>query len=386
MTAVLGIKCGPQHDTGAAVVFEDAGELKCFALSEERLSRNKQSRDFPELSIQACLDAANVKLGEVDLICLDKLGRHTMTTSQLPVDQVPSAAWNPAESNFFQRGGHISTLVVNHHLAHAATAFCVHQMPEAACLIVDGSGSDYPLDESPNRLIAMGAVDADDDFPLKHYERRAETQSIFHAMRANDGGIRFERKATSTRSGIGHFYSFFSRHALGFGHLQEGKAMGLAAWGNPKVAAKFPQIPNQVFDGADTLVLDHLLAIDHSYRKRIAEPPTDEHFAARAYWMQEVLNRAIVHLSETAIQRTGARNLCVAGGVALNVVANRLVRDRLVEAGSIDEMFVQPASSDAGMPLGAALYGYYVELGKKLPFQENIVYLARSLTKRRRSN
>ena len=375
MTAVLGIKCGPQHDTGAAVVFEDAGQLKCIALSEERLTRKKQSRSFPELSIQACLDAANLKLSEVDLVCLDKLGRHTMTESHLPIGQVPEEAWKAPESEFFQRAAPVPVVVVNHHAAHAATAFCVHQMPEAACLIVDGAGSDYPLDESPHRLISMGALDEEGEVKLNYYDRRAETQSIFHAVRASDGTIRLQRKATSTRSGIGHFYSFFSRHCLGFGHLQEGKAMGLAAWGDPQVAAKFPQIPAEVFTGVDTLVLDHLMAIEHSYRKRVSDPPTDEHFAARAFWMQEVLNQAIAHLSKSAIEMTGSRNLCVAGGVALNVVANRLVRNRLMGAGSIDDMFVQPASSDAGIPLGAALYGYYVMLGEKLPFQKNIVYL-----------
>ena len=78
MTAILGLKLGPQHDTGACLVFEDAGVLRCCALSEERLSRRKQDRNFPKLAIDAVLAEAGMRLSQVDMVCVDKLGPNTM--------------------------------------------------------------------------------------------------------------------------------------------------------------------------------------------------------------------------------------------------------------------------------------------------------------------
>lgn len=375
MRAVLGIKCGPQHDTGAAIVYESGRELCCVALSEERLSREKQSRRFPHLSIRRCLDAAGLRLDQVEMVCLDKLGPHTRVPLHQAIDSLPEETWSKPEREFFRQLPAVP-IVVNHHLSHAATAFCVNDFSDAAVLIVDGSGNDYPLEESPHRLIAMGAPDCPDNFKLRYYERRAETQSIIAGHRGSDGEIRFKRLETSTRSGVGHFYSFFSRHVLGFGHLQEGKAMGLAAWGDPEYAARnFPTFPSTVYQQADTLFLDHLLETKFEYRKRLEEPPTDRHFAAFARWMEDVLIDGIRYLAERSLDLIDSRYLCMAGGVALNVVANRIIRNEFKGRGRIDDMFVQPASSDAGQPLGVALYGYYCLLGGKLPFQKNIVYL-----------
>jgi carbamoyltransferase len=83
----------------------------------------------------------------------------------------------------------------------------------------------------------------------------------------------------------------------------------------------------------------------------------------------------MTHLSRHAIEQTGARRLGLSGGVALNVVANRAIRDELLNSGRIDEFFIQPAASDAGLAFGAALHGYYDILQGQLPFQPNQVYL-----------
>ncbi len=339
------------------------------------MSREKQCRKFPALSIAACLEAAGLTLKDLNLVCIDKLGPHSHTLDSREIHSIVSEAWRPEELAFFQSLGQTPVRVVNHHWAHAATAFCVQDQNDAACLVIDGSGTDYPLEDSPHRLIAMGAPDARDDFPMFYYERRAETQSIFRGQRAVDGTIRIERLATSTRSGVGHFYSFFSRHVLGFGALQEGKAMGLAGWGDPQLAAKMPQIPPDVLAGIDTLMLDHLKSIRFQYKKRLEQPPTDPYYAAVSYWMQEVLTAAVMHLAREALASAHSKNLCMAGGVALNVVTNRIIRDTLRDEQKLESMFVQPAASDAGIPLGCALVGYYLILNGNMRFQDNIVYL-----------
>ena len=373
---VLGIKCGPQHDTGAAVLYEDGIRLACVALSEERLTRDKQCRTFPKLSIEACLAAAGLKLSDIDLVCMDKLGQQTHTLYHRSVESVPGDVWQPAEKAFLSDIGNTPAYVINHHVAHAATSFCVHDMPHAACLIVDGSGSAYPLHESADRFIDMGGVETVGSSSLKFTEKRAETQSVFAAHRSSSGEVRLVRQAVSTRSGCGHFYTFFTKHVLGFGHLQEGKSMGLAAWGDPELGQALPRMPESVFDGIDTTMLEHLKQIDFQYNRReSAIPATDPPTAAFAWWMQEVLKQAVVHLARYALGSCESDNLCLAGGVALNVVNNRIILDTLRSESILNQMFVQPASSDSGMPLGAALYGYYCIGEGTKPFQENIVYL-----------
>lgn len=376
MKAVLGIKVAQGHDAGAALVYEQGSELACVALSEERLSRVKHDGSFPARSIRACLDHAGCSIADVDLICIDKLGPATPTLTSVPVTELDPSIFPDEERQLFESAVNARAFVVNHHLAHAATAFAVHDMPDAAVLIIDGSGTRFPLAEGEQGLIAMGDHTAPDDMPMQFYGRSAETQSIFHARRDPTGRPVYERVASSRRSGIGHFYTFFSRHVLGFGIAQEGKAMGLAAYGDPERARAFPTFPTDLNDAADTPMLECCMENDFRPPKRPKDvPPTEPYYADIAWWMQEQLALGVLALARQALQRTGSRNLCFAGGVALNVVANRLVRDTLKAEGLLDEFFIQPAASDAGMPLGAALLGYSDILEGSLPFQKNIVYL-----------
>ena len=152
--------------------------------------------------------------------------------------------------------------------------------------------------------------------------------------------------------------------------------MGLAAWGKPDQALQFPQMPPEVFSGIDTVMLEYLKDAEFNFRKRPSSvQATDDYFAAMAWWMQDVLGKAMLHLSRYALDQCTSNNLCLAGGVALNVVNNRIIRDTLRAEQQLNEMFVQPAASDAGTPLGAALYGYYCLGQGKSPFQKNQVYL-----------
>ncbi|HED54600.1 MAG TPA: hypothetical protein ENJ00_10435 [Phycisphaerales bacterium] len=373
MKAVLGLKLGPQHDTGACVVWESAGELRCCAISEERLSRRKQDRAFPALSIKAVLGEAGLRLGDLGCVCVDKLGPGTMVEQTRPIGTVDRSLWQDEERAFFLALEGVPAFVVNHHLAHAASAYYPFHVDRAAVLVVDGSGSDWPRDSArADRLIMQGRPTEVGHYPLRRYDRRAETQSIFKGR-----GTRLERLAVSTRSGAGHFYSYFSKHVAGFGQLQEGKLMGLAGYGSADRLKDYPAFPRALFDGVDTPMLDYLLDTEFEVPEvRPADvPATDEPWCHIAYWAQHWLERAVVHLARQAVIEANSRTLVAAGGVMLNVVANRLARDTLAAEGRLREMHVQPASSDAGMPMGAALVGYYHTLGGMLPFQQNRVYL-----------
>lgn len=379
MTVVLGIKTGEGHDSGAALLIERDESLACVALGEERLSRVKHDGSFPGLAIDACLRDAGVRLEDVPLVCIDSLGAHTPVSEHADIEQLDPRAFSADDQALFASASRARHVVVNHHLAHAASAFGVTQLPDAAVLIIDGSGTRFSLNKGERGLVAIGDTSAPDDFAMSHYGRAAETQTIFHATRSADGCAQYRRVESSRRSGIGHFYTFFSRHVLGFGISQEGKAMGLAAYGDPARARSLPAFPEEDFAGIDTPLLERCMAMGFRPPKRQGGiSPTSDTYADIAWWMQETLARGVLSLARRALHITGSRNLCLAGGVALNVVANRLVRDTLRDEGTLDEMFVQPAASDAGTPLGAALYGYHRILERTRPFQRNLAYLGPS--------
>ncbi|MFW5653232.1 MAG: carbamoyltransferase C-terminal domain-containing protein, partial [Planctomycetota bacterium] len=236
-------------------------------------------------------------------------------------------------------------------------------------LVVDGSGSAWSTEESADRIMSMGPIDRSEEHVLRLSEQRRETQSIFVGR-----GRSIERLAFSTRSGIGHFYTWVSKRLVGFAHLEEGKLMGLAGWGEGQRPADLPDLPiDEIVDGIDTPLLEYLASLSYNPALRpTTTPPLDPLYAGLANWADAVLGETVQHLARTALKLSGCNRLCMAGGVALNVVANRAILDWIP-----GRMFIQPAANDMGTPLGAALYGYYNLLHGRLPFQKNIAYLGR---------
>ena len=388
--AILGLRLGPGHDTGASIVCESDHELKCVSIAEERLSRQKHSRCFPELSIQACLDEFELTLNDIDLIVFEK---SVWTYGSKWYEQIPGTDWphftDPKERAFFSKAGSTPIYYANHHLLHAASAWYttpwIKDNKPGAILVIDGRGStwgdgtrtddgslhNFMPDEYPDQSHLIDPHHR----PLYRVPHAAETQSLFVGR-----GRKIERVDVSLRSGIGFFYTWLTECVLGFGHLQEGKSMGLAAYGNMDTQ-QFPPIPEKVFDGINTDITEYIRAnFDQGLRftHRTNQSPTDQYFADAAAWGQQQLDRAVIHLARHAIKETGARRLGYAGGVALNVVANRRIRDELLDQSQIDDFFIQPAASDSGLALGAALLGYYDILDGSAPFQDNQVYLGPS--------
>ncbi|MBY0113789.1 MAG: hypothetical protein K2Y21_13295 [Phycisphaerales bacterium] len=386
MSAVLGLRLGPGHDTGAAVVFEQDDELKCVAIAEERLSRAKHSRAFPEHAIRACLADAGLSPRDLSAVVFEKTVWHYGSTW---CERVPGADWehwnDPAETDFFRSLGKVPCYSINHHLAHAASSWHTTAWPldakPGALLVIDGRGSTWgngkvgpggPLHTFQRNADNEGGTHVGDARRLQVVDHRAETQSLFVGR-----GRTIERVDVSLRSGVGFCYAWVTQSILGFGHMHSGKSMGLAAYGDPE-SDRFPRIPDAVFEGIDTDMTEFLRAAfdgGMQFRQRDQEDPTDPYFADAAAWAQRELTRGVLHLARLAMQKTNAKRLGYSGGVALNVVANRAVRDELTAAGTLHEMFVQPAASDTGLALGSALFGYYEILKRKRPFQKNQVYL-----------
>lgn len=346
MKATLGLKLNPWHDTGAALIVDDGGApLRVVSISQERLDRVKNSRAFPADAIAYCLDAAGIKLEDVDLVVSDFIVTPGLNDGFDTSDRSQSGE----KEAFFRKLANlgIRVLFAEHHLCHAASAYFATEWTEATALVIDGHGSNY------------------------------ETQTIFTCS-----GNGITKLATSRRPGIGWMYTAVTEQLLGFQHLQEGKTMGLAGW------AKDGGIWTEQFRSRSEPHSEHetiyeqfveegaqwkLSTPPNLVRRGPKDDPVAAPFAQYAFAAQSVLEADVMQVVRTAAQVAPSKRLCYSGGVALNIPANRLILD----SGLFEDVFIQPAASDAGIPLGAALFGHYSVLGGERRWKMKHAFLGR---------
>jgi carbamoyltransferase len=327
---ILGLHKDPWHNSGAAVVKDVGGKVDFACISEERLNREKDSRKFPQLSIAACMRQLGVNsFDEIDLVVTDYI-----INPDWAADTINQ---KPIETEFFSHFKPEQVIVINHHLSHAYSTFYSSRFKSAAILIVDGRGSDK------------------------------ETQSLFHAslepqeMRLIDH---------TDCMGIGLLYACITQK-IGFANLQEGKTMGLAPYGE-KLGRKLWNFPHN-YDGVRTDYSECM--IEDTYRLSpeydAVQVTSDDDKAIGAWDVQDECEKALLHLAKYAQETTGEKYLCMSGGVALNSVANNTV----LKSGIFEDIFINPACSDTGIPLGCALYGYHAVMGQPKQYELISPYL-----------
>ncbi|MBA3470377.1 MAG: carbamoyl transferase [Herpetosiphonaceae bacterium] len=394
---VLGIS---RHHDSAAALLKD-GQIVAF-VEEERFNRKKHFGGFPTLAVKYCLETAGITLGDVDHVAYfwqrwNELGyaaRHFMryfpgTLAALkpsPVGAtkglVSTISSDGAQSHFddYDVGGavllHIKrtftlkkTLcraldyrgavkfnvhLVDHHLAHAASSFYISPFADAAILSIDGLGSD-------GTCTFMGVGHG----------------SKIHEIRR----VKFPHS-------MGAFYSVVTGY-LGFKPtMDEGKVMGLASYGTDTYVTKFREMVKFGPDGTyefDLSWFEHHLTGRHNVSQKFidtfgpARPCTrdeiSQHYIDVAYALQVTLEEIGLHVARWLHQETGLSRLCVAGGVALNSVMN----GRIMLETPFEDFFAQPAASDDGTAVGAALYVSNQILREPRP-QGNYIYLGPSFT------
>ncbi|HEY6387732.1 MAG TPA: carbamoyltransferase [Candidatus Acidoferrum sp.] len=346
----LGINYSQMHDSSACIVRD--GDL-LFAVAEERLSRLKHDARFPQLAIRACLESAKAKPEDLDEVCFGwqppgPLYRHDLkclVTGKFPITY--SGVRNGTTyflSMWHQAGGakrfteifgatKARMRFVDHHLAHALSAYAYSGFEDAAVVVMDGRGA-------------------------------WEATSIWHGR---DGRLDHVLTIPFPDS-IGFFYSEFTEY-LGFHrNSDEWKVMGLAPYGQPGVDLRAfiePEAaPYKVY--ARKLVATGATPFAEMVRlfgpRRIPESEIEERHKDVAYAVQDACETAMMSVVKMAIEKTKSRNVCLAGGVALNSKAN----GKIVASGLVDKIFVQPAASDDGVALGAAL-APYLDGGGRLP-------------------
>ena len=345
------------HDSAAALV-EDNRIIA--AAQEERFTRKKHDPSFPSNAISYCLHEANVQLDELDYVVFyDKPFLKFERLLETYVAMTPHGfrSFNMAmplwlREKLFQKsllrgelkqfGAHFDSkerlLFCEHHLSHAASAFFPSPYEEAAVLTMDGVG------EWATTSAAIGSGNR-----LEMFQE-----------------INFPHS-------LGLLYSAFTYYTGFKVNSGEYKVMGLAPYGEPKYASR-------IFDNLIDLKSDGSFRLDMSYFDyctglTMTNGKFSELFGAPvrkpdqlltpfhmdiAASIQAVLEEAVLRLTRSLAKETGARNLCLAGGVALNCVANgKVLRD-----GNFQNVWIQPAAGDAGGAVGAALAAVHLYRGR----------------------
>ncbi len=346
----IGINYSQMHDSSACIVRD--GEL-LFAVAEERISRLKHDARFPHLAIQACLQFANVRVDQLDEVCFGwqtagpvyrhdlkmyALGRWPLTyLNVLNSTRHFLSMWHQESGAkvFARKYPPVKARMrfVDHHLAHAISAYGFSGFDDSAIVIMDGRGA-------------------------------WEATSIWHG---HDGRIEHVLTIPFPNS-VGGFYSAFTDY-LGFApNSDEWKVMGLAPYGKPGVNL------DAFIDPEATPYRVHSKRLNNGRTgkasgiaevlgpPRAAESEIDDRHKNIAYAVQDYCERAMMSVVQMALAKTKSRNLCLAGGVALNSKAN----GKILASGIVEKIFVQPAASDDGVALGAAL-APYLDRGGRLP-------------------
>lgn len=336
---ILGINAA-FHDTSACLLKD--GKIVA-AIEEERLSRKKHCQDFPMRSIKYCLNKAGISLEEVNYVVQDLYE----TENDFP-DQWMKL---PKEKR----------IKVRHHLGHAAAAYYCSGFTDAAILTTDGGGSKGIYSE------------------MFHSSLVRERQ-VFWVARGKDiielstfGSPEYGKEKPMPMS-IGHIYEEVC-DILGYGPLEgPGKVMGLSSYGTGRLSRDFlenyVQYPNgHIFYKRERLEYEE-------YRRKCNEKVKENH-AELSYLIQKETEECMIRMAEYLYKVTGSKNLCLGGGVALNCVANR----RILNETPFENIYIFPASADAGIAVGNAYYVYYnLADGEFIPQKLESPYLGRAYT------
>ncbi len=361
---ILGLLIFGPHDTGACLI---DGE-KIVAISQERLDRKKYSAAYPQEAINYCLSAVNLSIDDIDILAVEQ---QTAGIEPLVEILTERKLWPKLKSK---------TIFVNHHDAHAASAFFCSPFDDAAVIVVDNGGQTVQL---------------------KNGEFAKETESFYSAKNAkmellhrNYQPINKKIRALAGISGIANLYSQVT-YFINFGRNEEGKTMGLAPYGTNR----FMNIPQEQFvkkispwqyvvptplephpsydwqylfkkssysrkSGWINLLKNFYFPKRHplfkSLPKQFWQAPRrsknqklpDEFYTDLAFWAQEWLEKVMIDYANYIYDITKSKNLCIAGGIGLNSVANK----KILDATSFENIFIQPAAGDSGLALGCALW------------------------------
>lgn len=356
---ILGINSA-YHESSAALVVD--GKLSCF-IEEERINRYKHAKParidnphvLPEGAIEACLDFAGLQVSDID--CFAYSFSQSGRLQNIGVDEhLTPGQWGTDEGEMIYHQNllrvpdelakvvgsyrHDRLVWVDHHLAHAGSAFYCSPFDRALVMVIDGIG------EFDSISVCRGA------------ENRLD--KIFSVPYPHSLGFLWEKICTY----------------LGFSEHDACKLMGLSSYGNPLVFAdKFKQIAR--LDAESLFKIDNNVTrfrtADMSGLAALFGPPRqpgdeiiDDHRNLAAT-LQMFTENVLLELCHRMQEEGPFDNLCLAGGTVLNCVANAI----MLQKGGFKEIYIQPAANDAGSAIGAALHVWCAVLDNERQFVMN---------------
>ncbi len=385
---ILGISCF-YHDAAAALIKDG---VLIAASEEERFSRKKHDSDFPMLAILFCLEQGKISMEDIDYVVFYEkpfvkferliFSIFSSYPKSLGVFRKSMGSWISGKfwikSTIKEKLNIDDSKIIftDHHMSHAASAFFCSPYEEAATMTVDGVG------EWTTASYGRGYAS---------WNGSSKGNKIIL-----DKEIRFPHS-------LGLLYSAFTAF-LGF-EVNEGeyKVMGMAPYGRPLYMDKVYKLIKVHEDGSFTLDMSYFSFYFHSektYTSKMIEvfgeprdpkarfvtsqtslfddpnPATAEEMEKNQYYadiaasIQKVTEDILVKMAKYVQRTTGMKKLCMAGGVALNSVANY----RILREAGFDEIYIQPAAGDAGAAIGSAMFVYHVLLGKPRVFKMEHAY------------
>ncbi|MET0904471.1 MAG: carbamoyltransferase [Bradyrhizobiaceae bacterium] len=338
------------HDVSACLLRD--GEI-AYAIEKERITREKHATGFYQEVIEYCLQAEGIGLSDVELVvsnCYilpvpemeDRLIYQDMP-GFLPEYERQDAKRHPL---FRARNGKV--VAISHHLSHAYSAFAVSPFEEGAIMIVDGVGSyrsdvmeTYPPDDNGSPL----ARESESYYTF----RGSQLDCIKKVWMEPDRG--FLSDEFTNMPGLGALYSRASTYVFGDWN-KCGELMGLAPYGRRE---QFPSLMS--IDDNRLSVPRWSAEFNQPYvadsEGKWEASPSMKHWEDLAWRVQDDTEKVLLARARWLRETTGAKNLCIAGGVALNCVAN----GRIAREAGFENVWIQPAAGDNGIAIGCAYYG-----------------------------
>src|ERR1700710_79857 len=346
---VLGLNTY-DHDVSACLLRDGA---IAFAIAKERITREKHATGFYKEVIDYCLNAEDITLEDVDLIVRNCYILPVPEMEERLVYQdmpgfLPEYERADATNHPLYLSHSDKVVSISHHLAHAYSAFAVSPYEEGVVMIVDGVGS-YRSD------VGQPYPAADTATPLA---RESESYYKFSGTKLEclkKVWMEPERGFLSSEfynmPGLGALYSRASSYIFGDWN-KCGELMGLAPYGRKEKVRHLLELT----DG--TLQVPHWTTdfkqpyIMYSGEKWETSPSM-RHWEDLAWRVQDDTEKVLLARARWLRETTGAKNLCIAGGVALNCVAN----GRIAREAGFENVWIQPAAGDNGIAIGCAYYG-----------------------------
>jgi carbamoyltransferase len=347
------------HD-GACALLED-GNIN-IAIAEERINRLKYSGGI-KCSLNYCLAARNLSISDIDFFVLSNC-------ADVPLDVKSGLKFLQLEG--FSVEENKVLICPSHHLSHAASSFFASPFKEALIIVADNEGNiinkkfnEYWLNPLERTSIYIG-----------------KGNKIELLQRFND---------RENELSIGAAYNYFTKW-LGFKTYHDaGKTMALAAYGkgifkkiklfefDKKMSALkcyLNQNHLKKYAAVRKLFKEQLKVDIGSRRKKCFNPG---YLQKEVAWViQKETEKALIALTNYFVKKTGIQNLCLAGGVALNCVANA----KLMKYTPVKRIFIQPAANDTGQAIGNALWAYHMILKQPRKYVMNHCFLGRNYTQK----